>query len=507
MFTSQDDKQIITHGLNAKEIEQQIKYFREGFPPSDLSAPAIIGHGIYKFSDDEVTGFIDTYVRFAEKNQIVKFVPASGAASRMFKKLFAFKESYNESEEAYQELIADQSEGSMFDFFKRLEQFAFYEDLKEVFATSGRELSEAHLKKSYIEILDYLLEEKGLDYGQLPKGLLKFHGNNAAAKTPVEEHMVEGCQYARSGVDRVEIHFTVSPEHQAKFEKHVNQVKNKYEETFNCKISVSYSIQKPSTDTIAVDLDNQPFREEDGALLFRPAGHGALLENLNDVEADIIFVKNIDNVVPDHLKAETIKFKKVLAGVLVDRQKKIFDYLIKLQADHTEALILEVATFVKENLGTSFANTPTVKDLIAILDRPIRVCGMVKSEGDPGGGPFWVKDRQGNTSLQIVETAQINLDDPDQMTIFNAATHFNPVDLVCGVKDVHGNAYDLMKFRDPLTGFASQKSKNGKDLKAQELPGLWNGSMAHWNSIFVEVPVITFNPVKAVTDLLKPEHQ
>lgn len=507
MFSEKDQQQIKAHGLEIQTVKEQIKHFVDGFPPSILTAPAISGKGICVLNEDEKETYCEIFESYARQHKVVKFVPASGAATRMFKQLFGFINSYDGSETAYQKMISDQSEGSMFYFFKHLEKFAFYNDLKVVFRkSSDSDLAEAHVKRAYVDILIQLLDDKGLGYGNLPKGLLKFHDYPEGARTPVEEHMVEGSEYASCGENEVYLHFTVSPEHQSKFESHVSDIQKTYESKYGISIHVSYSIQKPSTDTIAVDMDNHPFREPDGSLLFRPAGHGALLENLNDIDADVIFIKNIDNVVPDHLKPETVIYKKVIAGLLVDVQQTVFEYLKQLEGEVSVAERKEIGVFINENLGIKVDENTNQQQLIEILNRPIRVCGMVKSEGDPGGGPFWVAANE-HESLQVVETAQIDLSEAKQKEVFNQATHFNPVDLVCGVKNYKGEKFDLMKYRDPSTGFVTQKSKDGKDLKAQELPGLWNGSMAHWNTLFVEVPVITFNPVKAVNDLLKKEHQ
>jgi hypothetical protein len=507
MFTEKDQQQIKAHGLELSTVEQQIRHFEEGFPPSKLVEPALEGNGLKIVDEDELSSLSDVYAAYAKNHKVVKFVPASGAATRMFKNLFSFRSSYDHSEAAYEKLVADQSQGSMFDFFKRLEYFAFYDDLKVAFKSSGTDLAEAHLKREYNQILDYLLDDKGLGYGSLPKGLLKFHNYEGGARTPVEEHMVEGSQYATSMGEEVHLHFTVSPEHQSRFEAHVAEIQPVYEKEFGVTIHVTYSIQKPSTDTIAVDMNNQPFREADGTLLFRPAGHGALLENLNDIDADMVFIKNIDNVVPDHLKPDTITYKQVIGGIMADIQTRLFGYLEQLDKGVSIEEMTEIQNFANEHLGIKVDSNISREELKEILNRPIRVCGMVKSEGDPGGGPFWVEGEGGSITLQVVETAQINLKDSDQKEVFGKATHFNPVDIVCGTKNYKGEKFDLMKYRDPSTGFITQKSKDGKDLKAQELPGLWNGSMAHWNSIFVEVPVSTFNPVKAVTDLLLPAHQ
>lgn len=505
MFSAKDIEQIKQHGLDIDLVNQQVDFFRNGFPPSQLSEPALIGSGVLNPNQKEIQQAEETYSNLEDKT-VVKFVPASGAATRMFKSLFAFQADYDGSDEAYERLTKKQEPGSLFEFFKRIQDFAFYEELSKNFAAqNGTTIEEAHLKRDYVAIVDSLLNEDGLNYGSLPKGLLTFHKEGANTKTPVEEHIIEGCQYAKQSDGGVAIHFTVSPEHIEPFKQHVEAVRSKYEKNYSCHLKISYSVQNTGTDTIAVSLDNEPFRLVDGSILFRPAGHGALLENLNGIDADIVFLKNIDNVVPDSLKDQTITYKKVIAGILLEKQEKIFDYLRQLANDSHNPE--EVLTFISAELGYRPNRNVGKEDLISILNRPIRVCGMVKSEGDPGGGPFWVRGTEGEDSLQVVETAQIDLTNDGQKKVFNQATHFNPVDVVCGIKDFQGKKFDLMNFRDPNAGFSTEKSKDGKTLKAQELPGLWNGSMAYWNTIFVEVPVITFNPVKTVNDLLKPEHQ
>lgn len=508
MFNAADLRQMKDYGLSESTIQAQIEKFKSGFPPAELVSPALAGDGIIQLSEVQVKHYEDYYAANLVGLKIVKFVPASGAASRMFKNLFAFMEKYSGSEEDYQKLIADTKKGSMFSFFKQLEDFAFFTDLKMTF--KGQSLEEHIIKRDYNTILKNLLTESGLNYGNLPKGLLKFHKYATETRTPVEEHMVEGAQYAQSSTNEVTIHFTVSPEHQPKFEKHVAEIKARYEQLFGVKIQVSYSIQKPSTDTIAVNMDNSPFRNADQSLLFRPAGHGALLENLNDIDADVIFLKNIDNVVPDKLKAETITYKKVIAGVMLAYQKRIKEARAAIGTSdglvQAEKLILEMGLKPNDKYK-SLSESEKRAFLTSKLDRPLRVCGMVRNDGDTGGGPFWVKGEDGSVSLQVVETAQIDLTNEEQKAIFNKSTHFNPVDVVCATKNVSGQKLDLMKFRDMNAGFITQKSKDGKDLKAMELPGLWNGSMADWNTVFVEVPLITFNPVKSVTDLLETVHQ
>lgn len=508
MFSQRDQKQIQTHGLSSDQVEYQISKFKSGFPPSDLVKPAKPQDGIVVLSDDQISSYTDFYKKNLSSLKIVKFVPASGAASRMFKKLFAFMDEYQGTEADYEKLTADQGKGSMFHFFKNLQDFAFYEDLKQTFRSTS--LEESLLKKEYVNVVANLLGDEGLSYGSLPKGLLKFHKYDEKSRTPVEEHMVEGAQYAKTASGEVHIHFTVSPEHQEKFEEHIAEIKSSYEAEYGVKILVTYSQQKPSTDTIAVDMANEPFRNPDDSLLFRPAGHGALLENLNDIDADLIFLKNIDNVVPDNLKQETIKYKNVVAGLLLAYKKKIKEEADSLEnggsVDSGLALLKELGLIPSAEVQ-SLGEEEKRKVILKKLKRPLRICGMVRNDGDTGGGPFWVKAADGTVSLQVVETAQIDLTNPAQKEIFAQSTHFNPVDVVCSVSDYEGQKINLMEHRDMDTCFISQKSKDGKDLKAMELPGLWNGSMSDWNTVFVEVPLITFNPVKSVTDLLEKEHQ
>jgi hypothetical protein len=370
-------------------------------------------------------------------------------------------------------------------------------------------------KKDYHIILSSLLGNEGMNYGNLPKGILTFHRYNHHSRTAVEEHLVEGSGYAANKDSSVDIHLTVSPEHRDSFDHLLKKVQKKYEEEYHVTYHITYSVQKPSTDTLAVDDKNEPFRESDGSLHFRPGGHGALLENLNDMDADIVFIKNIDNVTHDRNKEDTIRFKKALAGLLMQYQEKIFNYLrlMERSKELTAITLKEISGFLSDELGTAVHSKMLQKQDAAVgylfskLNRPVRICGMVKNVGEPGGGPFWIVEADGSKSLQIVESSQVNMHDPEQAAIMNSSTHFNPVDLVCGIRDYKGRRFNLMNYRDPNTGFISRKFKNGRPLKALELPGLWNGSMAQWNTIFVEVPINTFTPVKTVYDLLRPEHQ
>jgi len=484
MLKESDQSLLAQKGISQEQLDAQIERFKKGFDPLKITSPASIGDGILQLSETDIEKAVDLY-RSTDVN-VLKFVPASGAASRMFKSLFAVLDSGGKEE---------QSTAST--FFGKVYDFAFVDDLMQVFEKTSSISFRDAIQQADVSVVDALLTEKGLNYGSLPKGLLKFHRYEDENRTPAQEHLKEGIAYARKN-GMVNIHFTVSPAHLELFKKHLEEAKSKYPST---SINITYSTQKESTDTAAVDMENSVFRNEKGDILFRPAGHGALLENLNQLEADIIFIKNIDNVVPDRIKEMTIKFKEAIAGVLMGYQKRSFELLEK--ADAGEDVLLEGKALLAE-MGTK--GDLNEQQVVEKLNRPIRVCGMVKNEGEPGGGPFWVKTGS-NESLQIVESAQVDENDPDQLAIFQQSTHFNPVDIVCGTNTYKGEKFNLLDHRDDDTGFITEKSFQGKKLKAMELPGLWNGSMAHWNTIFVEVPLITFNPVKTVIDLLKENHQ
>ncbi len=518
MFSTKDLAQISEKGIQLAVIEKQIDSFKKVFSFLNIIKAATIRDGIIQLDDASVDSYIELYEQGLKSIKVLKFVPASGAATRMFKDLFSFISKYKGTEEEYQAFIKDMSINSVSTFFKRLKDFAFYDDLKTVIEKGGNDIDDLINRREYVVILKTLLTEEGLGYGELPKGLLKFHRyitDEKNVRTPVEEHLVEGANYCAShGI--VSIHFTVSPEHKKNFIEHVKSVVAIYHDIFKVNFDISFSIQKPSTDTIAVDMNNHPFRNQNGSILFRPAGHGALIENLNDLKSDLVFIKNIDNVVPDRLKSTTYIYKKALAGVLLSYQKRIFDYIHQLEniSKVNDQLLEEIGLFLEKELCvipvaefSSKNKEEKIGYFMKKLNRPIRACGMVKNEGEAGGGPFWAKNPDGTISLQIVESSQIDMKDPLQNMIAKNATHFNPVDLVCGVKNYKGTKLDLLKYADPDTGFISQKSKDAKDLKAQELPGLWNGAMSDWNTIFLEVPISTFNPVKSVNDLLREEHQ
>lgn len=497
MFTDKDLVQLESKGISTSIVEEQVETFEKGIPFLNVKEPATPDNGILKLKDTSVG--VENWEKALKKGlSVVKFVPASGAASRMFKDLFYFLN----KPEPYPELE------SVKDFFKKVEQFAFFEDLSDYL--EDMDIDDGNYFK---KLVSRLLDKSGMGYGVLPKGLLKFHKYKEGARTAFEEHLVEGALYAQQTNKAVNLHFTVSEEHLVEFKRLQKKIQTRYENELNVKLDISYSVQKPSTDTVAVNMDNTLFRNDDESLLFRPGGHGALIENLNELEADIIFVKNIDNVVPDHFKDPTVTYKKALAGVLTDIRNKVFNCLEKLESPD-EKQVVEIKKFIENELFYRFGDAfdqlsfdTKVELLKQKLDRPIRVCGMVKNEGEPGGGPYWVSDADGNQSLQIAEMSQLDADDADVKALIAKATHFNPVDLVCSVKRADGSKYDLREFKDPNTGFISYKSKDGKDLKALELPGLWNGAMADWSTIFIEVPVATFNPVKVVNDLLRKEHQ
>ena len=477
MFTEQDKQQLAARGISVADAERQLAFFKSGFPALHITKAASIGDGILR--PDEATE--ERYLRawdeyLAENHTILKFVPASGAASRMFKNLFEFLD--NGEETAF-----------IKSFIAGLPHFAFYSELKKRAGSDDPKV-----------IVRTLLED--MQYGKLPKGLLLFHNYADGARTPALEHMVEGAMYAQNAQHEVNLHFTVSHEHLQLFEKHIEAHKAEFEKSYGVHYNISFSEQKPSTDTLAANPDGTPFRTADGKLLFRPGGHGALIENLGEQNADVVFIKNIDNVVPDRLKEPTVRYKRLLAGVLVSLQKQVFAYLHELEEDDVPAdRLVAIRSFVEKELATEVPDGSR-ETLLAVLNRPLRVCGMVKNEGEPGGGPFRVRNAKGIVQDQILESSQI----ADQR-LMHEATHFNPVDLVCGIKDYKGRRFDLKQFVDPQTGFISQKSKDGKELQALELPGLWNGAMQNWNTLFVEVPIATFNPVKTVNDLLREQHQ
>lgn len=514
MIKVEDIKQLEIKGISVERINKQLDQFRKGFPFAKLLAPATISHGIHVVDDRMKSDFIRTWRECAEKLQIVKFVPASGAATRMFKDLFEYIDAATDgvSEES---LLESEKFKGVKTVIDQLDRFAFYQDLKEKIAASGSSLEKCLEQKRYRFILQTILNEDGLNYSSRPKAMILFHGYPDKPRFAFEEHFVEGANHCKMADNNVKIHFTVSPEHRSLFESEISKAKAFFEPKLGVTFDVSLSEQSPATDTVAVTLNNELFRDKDNKLVFRPAGHGALLKNLNEIDADIVFIKNIDNIVPDRLRDVTVEYKELLAGLLLKVTNECHELLKRISEDDYQSDVYGKAfDFIKEYQVCELPKMIEQRDhlvqkvwLIEQLNRPIRVCGMVKNEGEPGGGPFLTSDFEQRVSFQIIESSQINQDDEQQKQIAQSATHFNPVDLVCYLKDYNNKPFDLNQFTDPETGFISIKSKDGKDLKAMELPGLWNGAMSGWITLFVEVPVLTFNPVKTIRDLLRPNHQ
>ena len=505
MITPEDKILLEKKGISESQIAEQLACFEKGFPFLQLDGAASIEKGILAPQGDEIDAYLQAWDAYKQgEKTIVKFVPASGAASRMFKDMFEFLGAdYDVPTNAFEKK-----------FFDNVHNFAFFADLNAACEkNNGKGIDALMAEGNYKVVVANLLESAGLNYGALPKGLLKFHSYENGVRTPLEEHLVEGALYAAGKTGQVNVHFTVSTEHRELFKQLVDEKVAEYAQKYGIEYKVSFSEQKPSTDTIAADMENKPFRDN-GKLLFRPGGHGALIENLNDLDADIVFIKNIDNVVPDRLKDETVTYKKLIAGVLVTLQKKAFEYLELLDGGkYTHEQLEEIIRFVQQNLCCRKNDIKDLEDAELViylrkkLNRPMRVCGMVKNVGEPGGGPFLAYNPDGTISLQILESSQIDMKDPEKKAMFEKGTHFNPVDLVCAVRNYKGEKFNLVDYVDKATGFISYKSKSGKELKALELPGLWNGAMSDWSTIFVEVPLGTFNPVKTVNDLLREQHQ
>lgn len=508
-LSPKDLEQLDSKGISKQKVIHQIETFKEGIPFVQLVKAAVVGNGILRFSEKEEEDLVQYFEDHRHDLDLLKFVPASGAASRMFKAMFNFLDTYDPSKEGLSAYIERTGDKDVQTFVEQMPKLPFYGLIMERIKGKAANKDE----ETYRFVKEMLMED-GLNYGFYPKGLLPFHKYGSDTATPFEEHLKEAALYAKTD-GKAHLHFTVSEQHDDMFKEEEARVVPKISKRTDTEFEITYSNQKPSTDTIAVDMDNKPFKNGDGSILFRPGGHGALIENLNDQDADIIFIKNIDNVVIDKNLEKVANSKKMLAGILKKVQDRAFGYAEQLdEGDVSTTKADEIREFLEKSLNVRMpANYDEldVEEQQSVLkdkiDKPIRVCGMVKNEGEPGGGPFWIKDRKDNVSLQIIESAQIDLDDPEQAAILNNSTHFNPVDLVCGVRNHKGEKYDLLKYVDSKQGFITGKTKEGKELKALELPGLWNGAMAHWNTIFVEVPLVTFNPVKTVNDLLKPTHQ
>src|SRR5690606_5664797 len=513
-LTEEDKKQLKEKGISLEKVKTQLETFEKGIPYTNLLAAATIQDGILKFDDKQKATYVEMFEKHKDQLELLKFVPASGAATRMFKALFQFLNNYNPANETINAYINREKADIIRTFFIGVEKFPFYEQVIKRFVEKHPDFLNLpdHFQKYFF--VKILLDKEEFDYGSSPKGLLPFHKYKTHPATAFEEHMYEAALYDESnGVAK--LHFTISKEHNNDFDQEMDNIKKRVEDTTGVQFQISFSFQKESTDTLAVNMQNEPFRLDDGSILFRPGGHGALIENLNEQDADIIFMKNIDNVVVYKYKHELAEYKKVLAAKLLELQKRAFAYA-KLLDETTpdEQTIEEIKEFLKQQLNVHIkGDVDKYKEVYQIeflkekLNAPIRVCGMVKNEGEPGGGPFWSKDEDGNISLQIIETPQIDPNNKFQQDILNSSTHFNPVDIVCGTKNYKGEKYDLLNYVNAKTAFITKKTLQGKELKALELPGLWNGGMAFWNTVFVEVPLTTFNPVKTVVDLLKQAHQ
>ena len=514
-LTEEDKRLLSSRGISEGEVRRQLELLRNPPPRIELIRPCTVGDGIKRLPEGGHERWLELHEEAASAGRFTKFVPASGAATRMFRTLVSFWKGGNGltlDEIRRRASTGDKEARELLTFFEGLPRFAFYDDLRDAMAADGLSLEDELAKGRVLTVLEYLLGPKGLNYASLPKGLLKFHRYPEGGRTAFEEHLVEAAYYVRDGQGICRLHFTVSPEHRRAFEELYQKVRPHYEERFGVKFEVSFSEQSPSTDTIALDSEGNLFRLSDGTLLLRPGGHGALLGNLQALGGDLVYIKNIDNVVPDHLKPPTVHWKRVLGGYLVEMERELHGYLAEM-ADGGGDLgqILEFARECFcielpegwEEMGDGERRTFLLEE----LNRPLRVCGVVPNEGEPGGGPFWVRDRDGRARLQIVEEAQIDMTSPEQREIWSRSTHFNPVDIVCSLRDFKGRPFDLERFVDPEAVIITSKSKDGRPLKALERPGLWNGAMAGWLTVFVEVPPETFNPVKVVNDLLREAHQ
>jgi len=497
MFTKEDLAQIEQRGSSVQTVEGQVERFKQGFPWMKIVAPATPSRGIQVLDDAEVEAAA-RYYEGARINGKCKFVPASGAASRMFKDLFTGLDSLN----AGKTLVDDAPAAK---FVDHIRSFAFY--TPDLFGSN-----ECRCPECRRDTLTKTLTDAGLGYGAKPKGVLKFHKYaDGEIRTAFAEHLVEAQNYMRNEDGTANLVVTISPEHQHLFEEAYAEVKEAYEAKYGVKYNITFTFQDKATDTVAVDADNNPFRTGEGSLLFRPAGHGALIYNLNKIEEEVVSIKNIDNVANERLLPETATWKKVLLGKALELRDKIYGYLNALDAEATPALCDEIEAFLDQTLCVTLPAAADfdarVAALRAKLNRPIRVAGMVKNQGEPGGGPFIIAEKDGSTSLQVLESVQINMSDDHARECLASATHFNPVDIVCCLHDYKGQSFDLLQYVDEDAGFISSKSYQGRELKALELPGLWNGAMSNWNTLFVEVPLATFNPVKVVLDLLRPAHQ
>lgn len=515
LFSDKDLQFMSGRSIDPVIVEEQISNYKSGFPYLKLNGPATVRTGITQLTSRKMDEMLSVFEDYAAENKIIKFVPASGAASRMFQDLFEFRNVYRGTYDDQLELLKDKGPDSIYYFFEHLKELPFFNNLLDSLEERGHDFESTMKESRYERILNSLLTDKGLSYGSKPKALIPFHKYPDEVRTAFAEHLAEGAKYARSVGNICDIQFTVSPQHMEMMQDHFNELRESYEEKYHIRYEINFSTQAPETDVIAVDTNNKPLRDEDGDLVFYPGGHGALLKNLNLLNAPVIIIKNIDNVCHDRFKDDTYYYKMVLCGLLVSIQDQVHAYARGL--DHpthpSTKVINSMWSYMEHKLNiippdesSSWNKEKKITFMKEKFNRPIRICGMVENEGEPGGGPFWVKNQDGSLSLQIIESSQINLEDEEQAEILKNSTHFNPVDIICGIMDYNGNKFNLNDFVDRKTGFISSKSIDGIELKAQELPGLWNGAMSNWISVFIEVPLSTFNPVKRVNDLCRSQH-
>lgn len=504
-MTETDIEILREREIPVEKLEEQLRQLHEGFPYLKIERAATVDHGISAPDPDLQRRSLEIWEEFlAAGGDVVKMVPASGAASRMFKDLYTFLGGKKDKPD--NDFIRT--------FFDRIEDFAFFPRLNWMcLQLYDKSIDTLIKEKRFKDIVRALLEKEGLNYGSMPKALLQFHKITGSSRTPLEEHLAEAAQYGAGRRGKARVHFTLSPEHLALAAAKVEETAGVLARKFGVEFEIESSIQKPSTDTVAMLPDGTPYRE-DGKLFFRPGGHGALIHNLSEIDADVVFIKNIDNVVPDEARASTIRYKKIIGGILVAVKQKADSYCRLIRKGNPSGeQIAEMLAFLREvfdvthDKADEMDSDARLEYIYSKLNRPTRVCGMVRNEGEPGGGPFLVYSPDGTVQPQILESTQIDPANKEASKMLESATHFNPVDLVCAIKDWEGNRFDLERFVDPATGFISEKSRNGIEFKALELPGLWNGAMADWNTIFIEVPADTFNPVKTVNDLLRSAHQ
>lgn len=506
MVSKEDQKQIENHGLTEEQINKQLKMFENGIPHLQIITAATIDNGIIQLSKNEQLALAKYFDEHKKNKDIIKFVPASGAATRMFRFLHQFLDNYNAKEDQLTAYIRINKLDDLKTFVTNLKYFPFIREARKLLRSRYPDYKKSDKGTRITQFVKMLLDEEGLNFSNKPKGLIPFHKYLKYTRTAFEEQILEATYYAAVD-EEVHLHFTFSPAHLQMFKKEFKAVESRVTKKTKVAVKISYSFQDDATDTVAVTLDNKLYRDKNNKLLFRPSGHGALLHNLNQVNADVIFVKNIDNVAAEEYVQEHARYKKMLGGKLLKVQAKIFEFLDDIIAKQvSDDRLAEMKTFLWKELNVREI-PETCAGIAEILNRPLRVCGVVLNTGAPGGGPFWVKDEEGIARLQIVEQSQFNKEDDRHNTIAQEATHFNPVDIVCATRDYNGDPFNLNHFTDPGAYFISIKSHEGTPIKALELPGLWNGAMAKWNTIFIEVPESTFNPVKTVNDLLKPAHR